>query len=206
MITHDCEQRSPEWRALRSGLPTASEFACLVTPTGKPSTQYKDYAATLADELYLGDDEPDGFQGNAWTDRGEALEAQAVSWYEFMTDTKVDQCGFVTDDDKNYGCSPDGLVGKVGMLEIKALKAVHHTSALYEWKETGECPAKYKPQTQGQMMVCGREWCDLLFFHDTLPPFVVRQTPDADMVKLLQTQLTTVLELRDKILAALNTA
>lgn len=206
MKIHDVEQRSPEWRALRSGLPTASEFSSLVTPTGKLSTQIHDYAVNLANEMYLGDDEPDGFMGNGWTDRGEGLEAQAVSWYEFMTDTTVEQVGFVTNKGKGWeaGCSPDGNIGKDGMLEIKALKAVHHTSALRSFHETGESPKKYNAQTQGQMMIAGRKWCDLLFFHDRLPSIIIRQTPNAELVGILKKQLAAVCKERDIVLDVLR--
>jgi hypothetical protein len=41
MITHDVTQGSPEWLEARLGIPTASEFDKIITPTGKPSTQYE---------------------------------------------------------------------------------------------------------------------------------------------------------------------
>ena len=206
MKVHDTEQRSPEWRMLRAGVPTASEFSNLVTPTGKLSTSIHDYAVTLANELYLDDSEPDGFMGNAWTDRGEELEAKAVGWYEFTTNSKVEQVGFVTNEGKgwNAGCSPDGMIGDDGMLEIKALKAVHHTSALREFHEKERSPLKYNAQTQGQMLIAERKWCDLLFHHDRLPPLVIRQTPDEDLVEKIQKQLVAICAERAIVLSALE--
>ena len=206
MIIHDVEQRSPEWHELRAGLPTASEFSNLITPTGKLSTSIHDYATNLANELYLHDSEPDGFMGNSWTDRGEELEAEAISWYEFVTGAKVNKIGFATTkgDGWNAGCSPDGVIGDDGMLEIKALKAVHHTSAIREFHTTGECPKKYRAQTQGQMLIAERQWCDLLFYHDRLPPVVIRQTPDEDLLVILKSQLAAVCAERDETLSVLS--
>lgn len=205
MIVHDIEQRSPDWYALRAGKPTASAFGDLITPkTMKPSASLLPYAAQLANELFTGESDPDGFIGNGWTDRGEMFEENALAWYEFAHDVSVERVGFVTDDEQTMGCSPDGLVGDDGMIEIKSLKALNHTLALFEFHETGAGPADYRAQTQGQMMICGRKWCDLLFFHDLLPPFVIRQTPDGEYIEKLQAAIQTLLTRRDEILAALR--
>lgn len=205
MIVHDLVQRSPEWRKIRSGIPTASMFSNLVTPTGKLSTSIHEYAVTLANEMFLQIDEPDGFMGNAWTDRGAEVEGQAVAWYEFTRDVEVTQVGFVTEKGEGWeaGCSPDGFVGNDGMIETKALKAVNHTSALREFVATGESPKKYNAQTQGQMMITGRKWCDLLFFHNLIPPFVIRQTPTT-LVDTIRQQLAAVCKERDEVLVAIR--
>lgn len=205
MIVHEVEQRSEEWYALRAGIPTASEFSSLLTPkTMKPSASILTYAAQLANEVYTGEVNPDGFAGNDWTDRGASWEESAIAWYEFATGEKVEQVGFVTNDAGTIGCSPDGLVGANGMIEIKSLKASNHTMAMLDHLTTGDTPPDYRAQTQGQMMICGREWCDLLFFHDRLPPFLIRQTPDAEYIEKLNGAIASLLTKRDEILAALN--
>ena len=205
MIIHNVEQRSEEWYALRAGMPTASEFSNLLTPkTLKPAASITPYAAQLANEIYTGEVNPDGFAGNDWTDRGANWEEAAISWYEFSFGVTVERVGFVTDDDNSIGCSPDGLVGGDGMIEIKSLKASNHTLAMFGHYKDGESPADYRAQTQGQMMICERAWCDLLFFHDRLPPFVIRQAPDTEYIGKLQDDVNTLLETRDSILAMLT--
>lgn len=206
---HYIEQRTDEWRLLRAGRPTASNFSSLVTPTGKLSTQIHGFADKLANEVFLSDPEPDGFTGNVWTDRGAELEVQARGWYEFETDLKVTPCGFITNFTEEWeaGCSPDGLVGDDGMVEIKALKADNHTSALREIHATGSSPRDYKAQTQGQILIAERKWCDLIFYHPTLPSVIVRQLPDADFLAALEQQLKAVCAERDatlKILEAMS--
>lgn len=204
MILHDVEQRSPEWYALRLGIPTASEFAQIVTPTGRPSASARTYAMSLAAELFIGRS-INMWGGNAWTDRGREMETQAISHYEFTRDVEIKPIGFVTNDDKTAGCSPDGFVGDDGMVEVKALKAEHHIAAIMAHQVNGACPADYKPQTQGQLLLCQRQWCDLVFYHPELPMLTIRQQPDEAMGKTLSAQIPLLITERDRVLAALKT-
>lgn len=201
MIIHDIEQRTPEWYALRLGMPTGSMFSQLVTPRGLPSKS--SYAYTLAGEIFAGK-ELDPFNGNKWTERGEELEPAAKRLYEFSQDVEIKDVGFVTDDQKLWGCSPDGLVNDDGMVEYKCLKAEHHIKAIVQYNKTKKAGADYIPQTQGQMKIVEREWCDLVFYHPDLPPLIIRQTPMKEFVKTLITQRDVVIEERDKILEALK--
>lgn len=188
---------------LRAGMPTSSEFSNVVTGKGEPSKSMEKYATTLAAELYAG--KPlSGFEGNIWTERGKELEDNARSTYEFLTSREVEQAGFITDDDEKYGCSPDGLVGDNGMTEFKCLKTENHVDILVFYKKYKKCPAKYIQQTQGQLLIAEREWCDLTFYHPELPPLIVRQTPIPDVVTGLTIHLEALLEMRDKILAIIK--
>lgn len=203
MRLHDVEQRSPAWYALRCGIPTASEFSQLVTPTGRPSKSATTYARFLAAELYVG--RPlDMWSGNAWTDRGKEMEAQALEFYEFTRDVEAQKVGFVTSDDGLAGCSPDAFIGDDGMLEIKCLKAENHIAAIMHHRATGLCPADYLPQTQGQIMLCERAWCDLLLYHPELPSLVIRQVAMPEIAAVLATQLAAVIAERDAVLEILR--
>lgn len=206
MQIHNHEQRTPEWYAARIGIPTASMFTSLVTPTGKPSTQYIGYACTLANELYAHESELDGFQGNSWTGRGEVMEDEAAKWYQLVYGVEPEPIGFVTETGEGWeaGCSPDRFIGDIGMLEIKCLKAENHTKALREYSKSGATPSEFKIQTQGQMLITSRGWCDLLLYHDKLPKLVIKQTPDADLVQTIKNQLSVVCAERDATLTALR--
>lgn len=204
MIVHEVEQGTPEWLDLRAGLPTASEFSKLITPTGKPSTQYATWAFALAAEKYAGGS-IDQWQGNGITDRGHEFEIEARAYYEFITDRKATQVGFVTDDAISAGCSPDSFVGDDGLLEIKCALAPKHTQSLAHIRAEGTCPPDYMPQVQGQLFICQRAWCDLLFFHPQLPPIIVRVEPDKEVQKILMEGIEKTNIERDRILAALKT-
>lgn len=203
MKTHEVEQGTPEWHALRAGKPTASEFSKLVTSKGEPSKSMSDYAATLAAEAYAG--EPvDAWEGNKHTDRGKELESEAMALYEFREGVDVERIGFVTDDKEEHGCSPDGLVGEDGMVEIKCLMAKNHVKAIIYYQKNGRCPTDYVQQAQGQMWICGREWVDVVFYHPVLPVLIIRQTPDAEIVAGLVEQLPKVMAERETVLAAIQ--
>ena len=202
-IIHDVEQKSPEWHNLRMGRPTASSFDKLITTTGKPSKSLSGYAIHLAAELYIG--RPvHMWAGNAWSERGKELEDHAVRLYEFATDADVRKVGFVTTDDGAVGASPDGLIGDDGMIEVKCLSVDNHIAAILHYKETGTAPADYIQQTQGQMMICERAWCDLVFYSPDLPLLTIRQTPIEHIVGPLKAQIPAVIAERDSVLATLR--
>lgn len=203
MIIHECDQGSEEWLSLRAGIPTASNFSKLITSTGAESKSLSGYALTLAGELYAG--KPlDGFGGNKWTERGHELEDSARARYEMLNDVESEQVGFITDDEKSHGCSPDSLIGNNGMLEIKCLKAENHIKAILYHRKNGKMPPDYAQQTQGQMMVCERDWCDLVFYHPDLPMLTIRSAPDAKIIAALKSQIGIVIAERDLILGELR--
>lgn len=203
MILHTCDQRSPEWHTLRLGIPTASEFSRLVTSKGAPSTSLSGYAMELASELFAG--RPlDAFDGNVWMERGAELEAEAIRLYEFTTDRTVTPCGFITNDAGTAGCSPDGLVGDDGMLEIKCPKAERFMEAVVYHKKNGRAPSGYAQQTQGQLLLAERKWVDMLFYHPDLPPLIIRQQPDHAMFAALAIGIRDVIAERDVALATLR--
>ena len=203
MKIHDVEQRSDEWYALRAGMPTASEFSKIVTSKGEPSKSAATYALTLAAELFAG--RPvDAWEGNVWTERGREMETHAIGLYEFTRDLDVERVGFVTDDAGEIGCSPDGFVGDDGLVEVKCLKAENHVKAIIYFQKHGRCPTDYVQQAQGQMMICWRAWCDIVFFHPVLPLLVIRQEPDRDVQAALLAGIPHLCSERDTVLAALR--
>jgi len=205
MLIHNCDQNSDEWLALRAGKPTASSFSKLVTSTGAESKSLPEYAVTLAGEVFAG--KPlDAFQGNQWTERGHELEDAARSKYEFLYDQEAEQVGFITDDNLLYGCSPDSLIGERGTLEIKCLKAENHIKAIMYHQKHNKMPTTYVAQTQGQMFVCERDWCDLVFHHPDLPMLVIRSEPNKKIIATLKSQIDAVLVERDEIVETLKAA
>lgn len=201
MIIHDIEQRSPQWYSLRAGKPTASEFSKLVTSKGEPSKSAAKYAYTLAVQKFTGTSESD--ISTDWMERGREMEAEARATYAFMHDCDPVEVGFVTDDQERWGCSPDSLVND-GMIEIKCLKAENHAEAICRWKKDQTIDPTYVQQTQGQMMVAEKEWCDLVFYHPAMPLLVCRQTIDAAFCKKLTDALESVLIERDAIFKTLT--
>lgn len=183
MIVHDVRQNSVEWHALRLGRPTASEFAKILSPTGKRSTQADGYMHRLLAEWVTG--APlEGIE-TQWMERGHDLEQQAVEGYEFFTGHETRAVGFITTDDGRIGCSPDRLVDPAGGLELKCPAPQTHIAYLL-----GATVADtYKPQVQGCLLICEREWWDVFAYHPTLPPSLIRVHRDEEYIAKLRSAL-----------------
>lgn len=159
------EQRSAEWFAARLGKVTASRVADLMAKTKSgPSASRANYMADLIVERLTGQ-KAEGFTSAAmqW---GTDTEPQARAAYEFHTDAEVVEEGFCLHQAiPDFGASPDGLVGDVGLLEIKCPNTAAHLDVLL----TGTVPAKYVTQMQAQMACTGRAWCDFVSFDPRMP-------------------------------------
>lgn len=179
MIRVDCQQGSEEWLRARLGIPTASRFSDIVTPKkGDPSASMAPYCYELLAEQLLG--RPLDDQTSAFMERGTALEKAARAWYCFERETTVEEVGFLLRDDGRVGCSPDGLVGDDGGLEIKCPSAAVHIGYLL-----GEAGAKYRCQVQGCLWITGRKWWDFVSYNPDMPPVLVRFERDEDFIAKL---------------------
>lgn len=180
----DCQQGTPEWLAVRLGVPTASEFDSIITPKrGDLAAAHETYIDRLLDEQIRRDAERP-FKGNADTERGHALEPDARALYAFIHDVEPQQVGFILRDDGLAGCSPDSLIDEDGGLEIKCPDGPQHVGYL----RAGTIPDKYKPQVHGCMIITGRKWWDFMSYCPGHKPMIIRAYPDdytAKLAKLL---------------------
>lgn len=177
MIVHDVAQGSGAWLDARAGIPTASCFGRIVTPslTARTGQTPQSYMDRLLAERWLG--HPVGDDGTGYLmDRGSILESEAIPWYEMRYDCRVRRVGFVTTDDGRLGCSPDGLVGDSGGIEIKCPGPQKHMSNL----RCDGVPDEYMPQVLGVMWICGLAWLDWVSYHPVIP-CVVRRVTWADL-------------------------
>lgn len=160
------EQRSPEWFAARAGVITASRVADLMarTKTG-PSASRKNMITLLAVERLTG--QCVETYTNAAMQRGVDMEAEALDAYAFEMGVSVDAVDFVKSAQfANVGCSPDGIVGDVGLVEVKCPAAMaKHVEALQSSAHAEE----YRWQLQMQLLVTGREWVDAVSYDPRFP-------------------------------------
>lgn len=177
MIVHPARQGTDEWLEARIGIPTASAFGNIVTAAkGELSKSSRDYRYKLLCEWAMGVSQED--RASEFMDRGTALEPEAVSYYEVLTDTSVERVGLCLSDCRRYGASPDGLVGDDGAIEIKCASAHVHVGYL-----VGDPPVqKYRQQLQGVLWVCERQWIDLVLYNPEMPSRVVRVERDEDYI------------------------
>lgn len=179
MIHIDCDQNTPEWLALRLGIPTASEFDRLITPkTMKPSASAAGYLHEKLAEWALGSPLDEG--DSIWMERGVDLETEAAATYGWETDTFPEKAGFFLTDDRMAGASPDRLVGDDGILEIKCPSAKVHVGYLF-----GSVAEAYRCQVQGLLWVTERRWVDVMSFNPAMPNAIVRVERDEKFIEAL---------------------
>lgn len=191
MIHIDVAQGTAEWLQARCGIPSASNFNKLVTPkTGKPSTSMLAYCYELIAEQMLG--RPLDDATSAFMQRGNDLEQEARDWYSFVRDVDVQRVGFLLRDDGRVGCSPDGLIGEDGGLEIKCPSAAVHIGYLL-----GDAGEKYRCQIQGALWLTGRRYWDFVSWNPELPPVLVRFERDEPFIEQLSAAMDVFLAMLD---------
>lgn len=183
MIVHDVVQGTPAWDLLRLGLPSASQFEKVYTSTGKIPKAFEEYVLELAAERIT--KQKTQVFTNEWMQRGKDLEPVAVSAYELITDTESQVIGFVTNDDRTVGCSPDRW-----QLEVKCPAAKNHLKYL----SGGKCPAKYYPQVQGCIYLCETDRWDFMSYHPGMKPLITTVYRDEIYIKGLEGALALLLE------------
>ncbi len=168
IVVRGIPQGSLEWLQLRCGIPTASRFDSIITPATRKFSKAADaYAIELITERITG--HPIDFDRTDWMGRGSDMEAEARKWYAFNREVEVEEVTFCYTDDKQAGCSPDGLVGDDGLLETKCPSAKVHIGHLL-----GKTNPASVTQVQGQLWVTGREWVDVVSYCPGLPPVLLR--------------------------------
>lgn len=184
-IHKDVLQGTDEWQRLRLGLLTASEIHLAMTPKTKKAADNKDIRAhiyELAAQRITKYVEPHYYGEDMM--RGDEVEAMARDLY-IETYGEVEQVGFVTRDLGDgviIGCSPDGLVGDRGIVEIKGPRAKHHLATII----ADAMPDDHVLQVQGELFTLERDWCDFISYHEGLPMFVKRVPRDEELIAAIE--------------------
>jgi hypothetical protein len=207
VVVHDIPQRSPEWYAVRAGKLTASNFriARETLKNGNPTSASNKLAAMVAIERICGYQVSDTFETWAMR-RGTELEGEAISHYEIVTGNSVQPMGFVETDCGRLGCSPDGLIGDDGIIEVKAPIDPEKVVSL----ALGVNPAEYMDQVQGNLWILDRKWCDLIIYTPQLDGVgrglnVSRIVRNDKWITGLEKDLKDFLRRVDAIISDLNT-
>jgi putative phage-type endonuclease len=182
----DCEQGSDEWLEARLGIPSASNFAKILTIKGTPSTQAKSYVDALVAEAITGESTyvkvTDAMQ------RGTELEPYARDRYILETGNEVQEVGFCLHDDYQAGASPDGLIGEDGGLEIKCPLG----GTMVSYLRGEKLPSKYYQQVQGSLYITGRKFWDFMAYHPDMKPLIIRVERDENFISILDETLRKV--------------
>ena len=159
------EQGTAEWLQQRIGKVTASRIADMMRTTKSGySTSRANYAAQLVCERLTGVPvEQYVTKDMQW---GTDHQGEAFAAYAFYRGVDVEAVGFVDHPTiEMSGASPDGLVGKDGLVEAKCpLTATHIQTSIDQ-----NVSEDYQKQMQWQMACTGRKWCDFISYDPRLP-------------------------------------
>lgn len=197
-------QGSQEWFAAKAGVLTASRVGPLVTAGGKASKAKG--AETLV--LELAAERMTGVIENAeqalggFAARGTELESEAFGAMRWHLPEPPVRVGFCLADSGEFagriGCSPDGLVGDAGGLELKCPKRSNHVRYLLD----GDGFYKtYRTQVQHSLLVTGREWWTLASYCPGFPQQVIECYPEPEYQAVLAEGLRWVIERTDEVVA-----
>lgn len=182
-------QGTPEWHQMRVGKVTASRVSDVIarTKTGYGASRANYMAELIAERLTGVPAEKFTNAAMAW---GVENETHARGEYAIKNGVIVDEVAFI-----NHplipmsGASPDGLIGEIGLVEIKCPNTSTHIDTLLG----GKVPEKYHTQMMWQMACTGRQWCDFVSFDPRLPKemqlFVRTVERDAAMISILEEQV-----------------
>ena len=159
------EQRSLEWFEARRGKVTGSRIADVMakTKTGWGASRANYMAQLIAERLTGNIAESYSNSAMQW---GTETEPRARDAYEFFHMVEVEEVAIVNHPRiAMSSCSPDGLVGEDGLVEIKCPNTATHIDTLL----TGKIKSAYIKQMQWQMICTGRQWCDFVSFDPRMP-------------------------------------
>ena len=197
-------QGTDEWKALRLGKVTASRMADLMARTKSGwGASRETYRADLVVERLTGCPR-DSFTSPAmkWGTETEPYARDAYRMYHLCD---VQEIAFVDHPTiVMAGCSPDGIIGDDGLVELKCPESKTHIDHLL----TGKIPEKYHLQMQWQLACCGRAWCDFASYDPRLPEsmrlFIKRIPRDEALIAELEREVTAFLAEIDETVAKLR--
>lgn len=186
----ECIQGDAEWFGSRVGMLTASRIREALRKSKRGDELQTRYNLKLELAVERITKKPAEHIVTAWMERGAEMEPLARATYELRRETDVKQVGFVLHPSIAWaGCSPDGLIGDTGLVELKVPKPSTHADYLL-----GECvPSIYQPQMLWQMACCpGYEWCDFVSycpdFPEPLDLFICRLPRDAERITEMEAE------------------
>lgn len=153
-IYNDLQQGTEEWLRVRLGKFTASSASTIaVNGKGLETLIFEKAEELISGQIKEGYKNADMLSGNE-------LEPKARNLYELETENIVNQVGFC-ELDEFVGCSPDGMIGTDGLMEVKCPTF----RVYYDYLTTGLVDTGYMWQMQMQMFVTDRKWCDYVVYN-----------------------------------------
>lgn len=177
--TSEIEQQTDLWRFMRLGKFTGSTFHVFL---GDSQQKVDALWEKIAERRWL-DTDVEPFT-TPYMERGRIREHEARRIYAALNEIQVTEIGLVEEDgefDTWAVCSPDGLVGNEGIIEIKVLASkffLQYTDP--KSPKYGYIKPEYRTQIQFNLLITQRKWCDYVLYNEHGGVYIQRIYPDPD--------------------------
>ena len=192
-------QGSEEWRQARCGSVGASDAPKVMRriKSGGYSADRESLLASKVLEKLTG--VPVEIPKTFAMQQGTAREPEARMTYALVKGVEVEEIAIVPHPTiKGAHCSPDGLVGLDGLVELKCPQAPAHLDLLLN----GQISIDYVVQMAWQMACTGRAWVDFVSYSSDFPGpmqlFVRRVHRDNARIAELEREITTFIREVDR--------
>lgn len=189
-------QKTADWYAARLGKLTASKIADATAKikTGEAASR-RAYRAQLVAERLTGLPQGVDLSNNKAVQWGNDAEPLARAAFEAETEQFVTEIGFIDHPAiAMAGCSPDGLLGGDGVVEIKCPNTATHI----EYLKAGTVPSDYRKQILWQLACTGRKWAKFVSFDPRLNQenqlLIVHFEPTQDEIAELEAEARVFLD------------
>lgn len=185
------QQGSLQWYALRSGIPTASEFSNIITAKKMLlSESRKAYQCRLIAERML-NWQADSLDRIQHIQDGKTNEPFAAAQLEMIYEFETTPVGFIRTDDGRFGASPDRVTGINAdrtaidtVIEIKAPSIPKQ----FEYLLLGHDDA-YRAQVQGQLFVAEADKAIFYAYSPHTPAYKIETGRDEVFLGMLKNAL-----------------
>ena len=187
-------QQTPEWEMLKLGKFSGSDYHIYL---GTSKTK-EDNLYDIAAQRITGDSDNESVFKSKAMERGNILEPEARRVFSAIIEHNIREVGFVDCAGEFYGwagCSPDGLIGDNGIIEIKCPLM----KGFLKYKRTKKIDPQYKTQIQFNLMVTERQYCYFIVYHPRFPIEYVKIERDEDVINKIRESLKENIEKVKKI-------
>ena len=199
------KQRSKEWFDSRKGRFTGSSIHKIMGIKGLGKTG-ETHAFEKAIEIVFGKNEDEQFTS---FDMQRGIDLEPVAFNKFkeikgLDFVEVEECSFFAFGD-NSGASPDGLVGKDAVLEIKCPKSEKFFNLVAKGEEAID--KEYMFQMQCEMMVTNSNkayFMNFLIHNGVEMHHIIEVERDEEIIAKMQERIAEATILRDEYVNQLN--
>lgn len=199
------EQRTEAWQNQRIGNLTASRMcaACDVLKNGKSSSKREQLIWDIVTERLTG--VPTSVFRTSAMQWGIDYEDEGKLFFETHTGILIQDCGFFKHPSiKDYGASPDGLIGADTVFELKCPNSSTHLKTVIE----GVVPDQYRPQILSQLSCTGRKKAifasyDPRILDEGLQLFWIEWNPDPSEIEKIELVALQLLSEVDQVMETL---